>query len=141
MPIPYNDKMRRLTSLKMALYVIGAVLLVAGALLYLWFRLAACVLYVAGAALFASMQLYAVYEGSSHVVRRLRRQQLFGLLCVLASAVAMAMGVYDVYRGSFMFRFAHHNEWVVLLAIGAVAELYVSFRMPAELKGEEAGGL
>ncbi len=128
--------MRRLSPLENALYVVGAVLMVAGAGAYVWCRTVACVLYVVGVSLFVAMQFLAAYDGASPVVRRLRRQQLFGLFCLVASAVAMAMLAWDLRHGSFSFRYVHSNEWVVLLAIGALVQLYAAFRIPAELGKE-----
>ncbi len=131
--------MKQLSSLKNTLYKAGAVLMVAGAAVYMLHRLTACVLYVAGVLLFVSMQLMAEYEGSNFAVKRLRRQQLFGLFCFLASAVAMVMFTWDLRHGSFYFRYVHNNEWVILLAIGALVQLYAAYRIPMELKKELKG--
>ncbi len=126
--------MRQLSPLESLLFQTGALLMVCGAACYLLNRKGACVLYVVGALLFVAMQLRATYEGADANVRRLRRSQLFGALCLLLSAVAMAMFTWDISRGSFMFLFTHHGEWVVLLAIGALVELYTAFRIPSQLR-------
>ncbi len=125
--------MKRLTTFQNALYRTGATLMLAGAVVFLWWHVASCILYVVGVVLFAAMQISASYTGDDFTVQRLRRQQLFGLFCLLASAVAMSLLTWDLHRGSFSFRYVHHNEWVLLLAIGALMQLYTSFRIPREL--------
>ncbi|MCD8301600.1 MAG: hypothetical protein LUC44_01125 [Prevotellaceae bacterium] len=128
--------MKQLSTVQNVLYVAGAVLMIVGAALFAWRRLEACVVYVAGVLLYASMQFVAAYLGSNFVIQRLRRQQLFGAFCLVASAVAMAMLMWDLCRGSFMFRYVHHNEWVMLMAIGALVQLYTAYRIPKELEKE-----
>ncbi len=110
--------------------------MLAGALAFLWTHVVACILYVVGVLMFAAMQLLASYEGDAITIQRLRRQQLFGLFCMLASAVAMSMLTWDLHQGSFSFRYVHNNEWVILLAIGALLQLYTAFRIPKELEKE-----
>lgn len=128
--------MRQLSPIQNVLYRLGAVLMLVGAASFLLNRMVACGLFVIGVLLFAAMQLQERYEGGNLMVRRLRRQQLFGLCCLVLSAVAMVMLVWDLSQGSFRFRFTHHNEWVVLLAIGSLIQLYTAFRIPAELEKE-----
>ncbi len=128
--------MKQLSTVQNVLYVAGAILMIVGAALFAWRRLEACVVYVVGVLLFASMQLVAAYLGSNFVIKRLRRQQLFGAFCFVASAIAMAMFMWDLCRGSFMFRYVHHNEWVLLMAIGALVQLYAAYRIPKELEKE-----
>lgn len=119
------------------LYRVGGLLMLLGAASFPFVRLAACIAFAVGVVLYASMQWLAAYEGRNLVVARLRRQQLFGLLWLIAAAVAMAMFTWDLYHGTFLFRFVHHNEWLVLLAVGAAVQLYTAFRIPAELEREK----
>ncbi len=119
-----------------ALYVVGELLKVTGAGANVRCHTVSRVLYELEVSHFVAMQFLAAYDGASPVVRRLRRQQLFGLFCLVASAVAMAMLAWDLRHGSFSFRYVHSNEWVVLLAIGALVQLYAAFRIPAELGKE-----
>ena len=99
---------------------IGAILILIGAALVItgWFL--APYLYCAGALLFAAVQLSDRYEGDHPIVKRLRRQQIFGSILLLATGVLMfAM---------------HDNEWILSLTIAAVLELYTAFRMPSKDK-------
>ncbi len=87
-------------------------------------------IYCVGVLMFASMQLLDSYDGDNFTIRRLRRQQMLGALLLLLSGAAMIGGTYHLpYMG--------HNEWVIIMMIAAVLELYSAFRIPAELRKEE----
>ena len=100
------------------LSMVGAVLLLLGAVLQMTRWELAPYLYLAGALPFAGVQLADGYEGTDFVVRRLRRQQMVGaVLLVVAGGMMLALC---------------HNEGVACLSIAAVRELYTAFRMPAD---------
>lgn len=110
-----------------------AVMMLAGAALYMWQPLLATILYCAGALVFCPLQMLQRYDGKSFTLRRLRRQQLLGLVAFLCAACFMVMQ-------TFRFGFARRNEWVVALTIGCVLELYTAFRIPAEMEKEKLKG-
>ncbi len=114
------------------LHALGALLTVCGAACFALSRVVACILFVPGVLLFVGMQFSVMGSGGSLTLRRLRRQRQFGLVCILLSAVAMAMFTWDLCHGSFTFRFVHGNEWVPLLAVGALMLLYTAWRIPRE---------
>ena len=62
------------------------------------------------------------YEGKNFIVKRMRRQQIFG-----ANALVIA--------GELLFT-KNSNEWIVCLSIAAILELYTAFRIPQELDKE-----
>lgn len=109
--------------------MLGALLLLVGASLYITRWIGAFYMYTAGACCFSVIQFMAGYEGKNWVVRRLRRQQLLGALFLLATAVAMSMD-------TFHYGFAQRNEWMFTLCVGCVFQLYTAFRIPAELEKE-----
>ena len=80
--------------------------------------------------MFASMQMMESYEGSNFVIRRLRRQQIIGALLLMLSGVAMFGNVYRI-------EYVRHNEWLIVMLIAALLELYTAFRIPAELEKEK----
>ena len=121
--------MRRLNKIQNFVFMAGAVLLLAGAAVYPTDWLYAFFMYAVGACAFAGMQLWAAYDGDNLVVRRLRRQQIFGAVLLVCTAVCMAMRTFD-------FGFARGHEWMVCLAVACVLELYTAFRIPAELEKE-----
>ena len=89
----------------------GAVLLLAGAVLQITRWELAPYLYTLGAVMFGYVQVMGNrYDGRNFIIKRLRRQQIFG-------AVAL------VFTGVLMFTMKR-NEWIVCLSIAAVLELY-----------------
>lgn len=122
--------MRQLNKLQQILFYVGGVLILVGAVLNPITSDVAPYVYSVGALLFASMQIYAGYEGDSFVIRRLRRQQVIGALLLVLSGAAMFGKAYDI-------PYTKHNEWMVVMVVAALLELYTAFRIPAELKKEE----
>ncbi len=106
-----------------ALYFVGAVMVLVGAAVYITGWLYAPYIYTIGATMLALAQFNTPYHGDNRIIKRLRRQQIFGALFLILA-------------GAFMF-FTTHNEWVAILAIGTFLQLYTSFRIPKELEKEQ----
>ena len=102
--------------------MIGAVLLLVGAMLQITRWEFSPYLYTLGAVLFAYVQVMDGYDGKNLIVRRLRRQQILGAVLL-------------VFAGVLMF-FTRHNEWILCLTVAAILELYTAFRIPTELEKE-----
>lgn len=102
--------------------VVGAVLLLVGAMLQITRWELSPYLYTIGAVLFAYVQVMSRYEGKNLIIRRLRRQQILGAVLL-------------VFTGVLMF-VTKHNEWVLSLTIAAILELYTAYRIPSELEKE-----
>lgn len=124
--------MRKLNKLQNFVFVTGALLLLFGAATFPGFGKVSFYIYTVGAFCFGAMQLYAGYDGPNWIIRRLRRQQILGALCLMLASVAMAMN-------AFHFGFAQRNEWLVFLTIGCVFEVYTAFRIPSELEKDKKG--
>lgn len=108
---------------------VGALVLLAGVALAGSRSGWSAALYALGALMFCPMQMLVRYEGSDFVVLRLRRQQLFALFAIIASAV--------LYVGEVMEWTPYalrHNYWLVALAIGCVFLVYTTFRIGQEMK-------
>ena len=103
--------------------MIGAGLLLIGAMLQITRWEFSPYLYTIGAILFAYVQVMDRYEGKNLIVRRLRRQQILGAVLL-------------VFAGVLMF-FTRHNEWILCLTVAAILELYTAFRIPSELEKEK----
>jgi uncharacterized membrane protein YiaA len=102
----------------------GAVLLLAGVALMMTHGQVAPYIYMVGAVTFSYVQVvHDRYEGRNFVIKRLRRQQIFGAIALILAGV-------------FMFTL-RHNEWIVCLTVAALLELYTSFRIPQELEKEK----
>ncbi|GAB6982028.1 hypothetical protein [Prevotella dentasini] len=139
--------MRQLTKTESFLFLFGGLLMVAGAGMYAFFlyQSVVCWIMLAGAVLFATMQMRQRYDGTSLTIRRLRRIMtaadvafvLSGCFMVedswhiLQPFIAQSLGGYTAYVNIF-----HHN-WVVLLLIAAILEMYTTHRIGYELKKEE----
>lgn len=123
--------MKSQTKTQNLIYGIGGLLLVAGAAMPVFPELlfAAPYVYSVGAVMFCAMQMLARYEGRNVVIRRIRRQQLFGAVLLLVAGGLLFMHVLGI--GPF-----RADEWKIVLTIGAVFELYAAFRLPALLEKE-----
>lgn len=104
------------------LQVVGAVLLLMGAMLQITRWELSPFIYTLGAILFAYTQVLNGYDGKNLIIRRLRRQQILGATLL-------------VFAGILMF-VTHNNEWILCLTIAAFLELYTAFRIPNELEKE-----
>lgn len=103
--------------------MLGAVMLLVGAMLQITRWEVSPYLYTLGALMFAYVQVVVCrYEGKNLIVRRLRRQQIVGAVLL-------------VFAGVLMFT-TRHNEWVLCLSAAAVLQLYTAFRIPSELEKE-----
>ena len=104
--------------------IIGALMLLAGAMLQITRWELSPYIYTVGAVLFAYVQvMMGRYEGKNLIIRRLRRQQIIGAALL-------------VFAGVLMFT-SKRNEWIVCLTIAAVLQLYTAYRIPSELEKEK----
>lgn len=115
-----NDSMKKLLPL---LFITGAILLLAGVVLYMPYRDLTPYLYLPGATLIAIAQVNNLYKGTNFVLKRLYRQQMFGSFFLLMAGILMVT--------------THGNEWIAALTIGTFIELYTAFRIPGEEKKEK----
>ena len=118
-----RNLMKKLNKIQILVFRLGGLLMLLGAVLNPIEVEAAPYVYCLGALMFASMQMMESYEGSNFVLRRLRRQQML-------SGVAMFGNVYRI-------EYVRHNEWLIVMLIAAMLELYTAFRIPAELEKEK----
>ena len=103
--------------------IIGALMLLVGAMLQITRWELSPYIYTVGAVLFAYVQvMMGRYDGKNLIIRRLRRQQIIGAILL-------------VFAGVLMFT-SKRNEWIVCLTIAAVLQLYTAYRIPSELEKE-----
>lgn len=121
--------MQVLTKTENLTFRAGAILMLVGALTYVFGGGVPNILYATGIVMFVAMQLRTVYDGPNFTLRRLRRQQLAGAVAFVLSAVLMTSQTLGHY-------WIRYNEWVVLMLIGAVLQFYTALRIPQELKKE-----
>lgn len=129
--------MRQLNKWQNAIFLVGAVLMVVGAGTNLLSWDGAPYLFALGALGFASMQMLQRYEGTSFVIRRLRRIMLISDVLFLVSAVLMFASQGNVFHLDYMTYLQYvYNKWVVTLLIAAVLQLYTTHRIGHELEKE-----
>lgn len=118
---------------------VGGILLLFGAGVFITGWEYAPYLYLAGSIMFACGQFSDRYNGDDRIMKRLRAQQVAGACFLLLTAVLMfSEGIHsrilsDANIGgnlrSFLLAVTRRNNWILTLTIGAVFELYSSFRM------------
>lgn len=129
--------MKQLSKWQSALFAVGAMMMVVGVLAGLWRWPYFPYLYALGAVLYASIQMLQRYDGRSFVIRRLRRIMILSDVLLLGVAVLMfasqgnSLGLDWIYYLNYV-----HNNWVVLLLVAAVLQLYTSYRISHELDKE-----
>ena len=129
--------MRPLNKLQSALFAIGAVLMLAGAAMGMFVKGVAPWVFAVGALLFVCMQVQQRYEGDNFTIQRLRRIMLMSdVLLILAAALMFAdygnpFGLDQLTYVNYI-----HNNWVVVLLLAAVLQLYTVFRIDSELRKE-----
>lgn len=138
--------MRQLTKTQSIILLMGAVLMVAGAGMYVFgMAVAGSWTYAVGACLFAAMQMQQRYDGYNFTIRRLRRIMITGDVLFLLAAVLMVENAYLWLLPLFLKQGINgynayityiHNNWVVLLLAAAVLELYSTHRISNELERE-----
>ncbi len=129
--------MRQLSKWESALLLLGGLLMVVGSgacvLLLSW----APYVFAPGALLFAAMQMRQSYDGPLMVVRRLRRIQLISDALFLAAALLMLANQSN-FLGLDYFAYIKyvHNNWVVVLLVAAILQLYAGHRIANEIEKE-----
>ena len=129
--------MRQLNSFQNAIFLIGALLMVAGAGMSMLAWKAAPYVYSVGALGFVSMQVLQRYEGTNFVIRRLRRIMLLSDFLFLLSAFLMIANIRNFLGVDHITYIEYvYNKWVVTLLIAAILQLYSTHRISHELEKE-----
>lgn len=139
--------MRQLNNIQNIIFLLGAVLMVigTGCVVFGIFIHSMSIVFCIGAISFALMQMSQTYNGNNNTINRLRHLMVIGDICFIISGLLMIENVYhlifpfmattiDGYNNYVKYI---HNNWVVLLLIGAVFEIYTTNRISHELKKEE----
>lgn len=121
-----------------AVFTVGALLMVAGAVGMVFRWVAAPWLFIVGALAYTAMQMQQSYEGRNFTVRRLCRILLFSDFMLLFTGVLMIVTQMPQLGGLDWLTYVNyvHNNWVVTLLIAAILQLYVTYRLDKELRDE-----
>ena len=126
---------------------VGGVLLLFGAAVFITGWDYAPFIYLAGSLMFAAGQFADRYTGDDKIIKRLRFQQVLGACFLLLTAALMfADGIHSMLLTdntmspglrSFLLGLTRKNNWIVTLSIGALSELYSSFRLDRLMKDQD----
>ena len=127
--------MRQLSKLEGILLLVGGLLMVVGAGANVLFCSWAPYVYAPGSLLFVAMQLRQRYEGRNFTIRRLRRIQVVSdVLFLLAGLLMLANQSNFLPLDQLSYIKYVHNNWVVVLLVAAVLQLYTGHRIASELE-------
>ena len=129
--------MKQLTKTQSVIFLIGGLLMVAGAGMALFRVGAAPWVFIPGVVMFVSMQMLQRYDGSNLNIRRLRRFVLLSDVLLIASALLMyAQAGNPFHLDQITYVQYIGNNWVVTLLIAALIQLFTSYRIGKELEKE-----
>ena len=130
--------MKQLNKVENVIFLLGAVMMVAGAVANVFQVGWASYVFAMGVAAYVLMQFKQSYEGTSTTVMRLRQVVMVSdVLFILTSLLMFANN--DNLFGFDALTYAQyiHNNWVVTLLVGAVLQLYTYWRLGVELPKEQ----
>lgn len=126
--------MRQLSKWESYVMLLGGLLMVVGAGANVLFCSWAPYVFAPGCLLFVAMQLRQRYEGKDFTIRRLRRIQIISdVLFLLAGLLMIANQSNFLSIDQLSYIKYVHNNWVVVLLMAAVLQLYTSHRIACEL--------
>lgn len=139
--------MKQLNSLQNLIFLAGGALMVIGVALNIFgFQQVAACLFLLGAVCFGGMQMMQTYEGNNVVIRRLRRIMTLADVLFIVSGLLLLEQNFNFLMPLFqkngmqgMIYYAQyvvHNNWVLVLFVAALLELYTMHRISSELAEE-----
>ena len=101
-------------------------------------------IFIIGAIAFVTMQRLQTYTGQSLTVQRLRSIQFLSGICFILAGLFMLENYYHFVQtfvvsdlnSYFTYMQIVHNNWVVLMLVGAILQMYTAHRISYELKKE-----
>ena len=135
--------MRQLNKIENTILLFGAVMMVIGSGANIFAQPWAPYVFGMGTVGYVLMQLKQKYEGSNVAIKRLRRMVIISDVCLLLAAVMMFANMDNLFRLDAVTYIKYvHNNWVVVLLVAAMLQLYTSHRISKEiLKNSNIKGL
>jgi hypothetical protein len=129
--------MKQLSNIETAILLIGGLLMVVGAGGSMFLQSWAAYIFAPGALLFAAMQMRQSYEGNNFTIRRLRRIQLTSDVLFMLAGLLMLANQSNFFGINLLLYIKYvHNNWIVVLLVAAILQLYASHRIANELEKE-----
>jgi hypothetical protein len=129
--------MKQLSNIETAILLIGGLLMVVGAGGSMFLQSWAAYIFAPGALLFAAMQMRQSYDGNNFTIRRLRRIQLTSDVLFLLAGLLMLANQSNFFGINLLLYIKYvHNNWIIVLLVAAILQLYASHRIANELEKE-----
>lgn len=129
--------MKQLSSIETAILLIGGLLMVVGAGGSMFLQSWAAYIFAPGVLLFAAMQMRQSYEGNNFTIRRLRRIQLTSDVLFMLAGLLMLANQSNFFGINLLLYIKYvHNNWIIVLLVAAILQLYASHRIANELEKE-----
>lgn len=126
--------MRQLNKIENTILLFGAVMMVIGSGANIFAQPWAPYVFGMGTVGYVLMQLKQKYEGSNVAIKRLRRMVIISDVCLLLAAVMMFANMDNLFRLDAVTYIKYvHNNWVVVLLVAAMLQLYTSHRNSKEI--------
>lgn len=140
----YPKQMKQLSKIQSIIFLLGGAFMVigVGCCVLQVAPLVMCWLFLAGAVMFATMQLLQTYQGRELTIRRLKKIQNLSDILFIIAGIILADTVYataghSFFRSLFTNQETYisflYNKWVVVLLIAAILEVYTVHRIDHEL--------
>lgn len=129
--------MRQLSKTETIILLVGGLLMVVGAGGSMFLQSWAAYIFAPGAVMFAAMQMRQSYDGNNFTIRRLRRIQLTSDVLFLLAGLLMLANHSNFFGIDLLLYIKYvHNNWIVVLLVAAILQLYASHRIANELEKE-----
>lgn len=131
--------MKQLSKLQSIVFLLGGALMVVGvgSFVLLFYQSVSCWVFLAGAILFATVQLMQTFEGDNITIKRLKRIQDLSDILFIIAGIILVDTVYGFFRDFFSSYETYvtylYNKWVIVLFLATLLELYTVHRIDYEL--------
>ena len=126
--------MRQLNKIENTILLFGAVMMVIGSGANIFAQPWAPYVFGMGTVGYVLMQLKQKYKGSNVAIKRLRRMVIISDVCLLLAAVMIFANMDNLFRLDAVTYIKYvHNNWVVVLLVAAMLQLYTSHRLSKEI--------
>ena len=129
--------MRQLSKTETIILLVGGLLMVIGAGGSMFLQSWAAYIFAPGALMFAAMQMRQSYDGTNFTIRRLRRIQLTSDVLFMLAGLLMLANQSNFFGINLLLYIKYvHNNWIIVLLVAAILQLYASHRIANELEKE-----
>lgn len=129
--------MRQLNNVETVIMLVGGLLMVVGSGASLFLQSWAPYVFAPGVLMFVAIQMRQTYYGDNFVIRRLRRMMLLSDALFLIAALLMFANQGNFFGLKYLSYIKYvHNNWIVVLLVAAILQLYTSHRIANEMEKE-----